>query len=91
MPNFFKIYQKTYSYFQIVKVETNENIVGINLNSKNKVENFIKYLDSFVITYPGSDEVLNTGGPVGDLTLQLTYKILIQRRYINHYSMLWKK
>ena len=90
-PIFLKLYQKTYSYIKIVKVETNENIAGINLNSKNKVENFIKYLDSFVIAYPGSDEVLKTGGPVSDLTLQLTTKILIQRRYINHYSILWKK
>ena len=59
-PIFLQIYQKTYSYIQIVRVETNEDITGLNLNSKNKVEVFTKYQDSFVIASPGSDEILKT-------------------------------
>ena len=79
-PIFLQIYQKTYSYIQIVRVETNEDITGLNLNSKNKVEVFTKYQDSFVIASPGSDEILKSGGPVCDLTLQLAANVLTQRR-----------
>ena len=79
-PIFLQIYQKTYSYIQIVRVETNEDITGLNLNSKNKVEVFTKYQDSFVIASPGTAEILKTGGCVCDLTLQLAANVLTQRR-----------
>ena len=79
-PIFLDLYQKTYSYIQIVRVETNEDIIGFNLNQKNKIEIFTKYQDSFVLTSPGTDEILKTGGHVADLTLQLAANVLTQRR-----------
>ena len=79
-PIFLHLYQKTYSYIQIVRVETNEDITGIDLIPKNKEEVFTKYQDSFVITAPGTEEILKTGGPVCDLTLQLAANVLTQRR-----------
>jgi len=79
-PIFLHLYQQTYSYILIVRVETDEDITGINLNPKNNVEIFTKYQDSFVITSPGSDDILKTGGPVCDLTLQLAANVLTQRR-----------
>ena len=84
-PIFLQIYHKTYSYIQIVRVETNEDIIGINLIPKNKVEIFTKYQDSFVIATPGSDDILKTGGPVCDVTLQLAANVLTQKR---HYKTL---
>ena len=85
MSNFLQIYQKTYSYIQIVRVETNEDILGKDLIPKNKVEIFTKYQDSFVIATPGSDEILKTGGSACDVTLQLAANVLTQRR---HYKTL---
>jgi len=79
-PIFLHLYQQTYSYIQIVRVETDEDITGIKLNPRNNVEVFTKYQDSFVITAPGTDEILKTGGPVCDLTLQLAANVLTQRR-----------
>jgi len=79
-PIFLHLYQQTYSYIQIVRVETDEDITGIKLNPKNNVEVFTKYQDSFVIAAPGTDEILKTGGPVCDLTLQLAANVLTQRR-----------
>ena len=79
-PIFLHLYQKTYSYIQIVRVETNEDITGIDLFPNNNVEIFTKYQDSFVITAPGTEEILKTGGPVCDLTLQLAANVLTQRR-----------
>ena len=80
-PIFLKIYQRTYSYIQIVRVETNEDIIGLSLIPKNKVEVFTKYQDSFVIATPGTDEILKTGGPACDVTLQLAANVLTQKRY----------
>jgi hypothetical protein len=80
-PIFLQIYQKTYSYIQIIRVETNEDILGFNLIPKKNVEIFTKYQDSFVIATPGSDEILKTGGPVCDITLQLAANVLTQKRY----------
>ena len=79
-PIFLHLFQQTYSYIQIVRVETNEDITGIDIMPKNKVEVFTKYQDSFFIANPGSDEILKTGGPVCDLTLQLAANVLTQRR-----------
>ena len=79
-PIFLHLYQKTYSYIQIVRVETNEDITGIDLIPKNKEEIFTKYQDSFVITAPGTEEILKTGGPDCDLTLQFSANVLTQRR-----------
>ena len=79
-PVFLKIYQKVYSYIQIVRVETDEDITGLSLIPKNKVEIFTKYTDSFIIATPGSDDILLTGGPVCDITLQLAANVLTQRR-----------
>jgi hypothetical protein len=84
-PIFLHLYQKTYSYIQIVRVETNKDITGINLIPKNDVEVFTKYQDSFVIATPGSEEILKTGGPVCDITLQLAANVLTQKR---HYKTL---
>ena len=80
-PIFLQIFQKAYSYIQIVRVETNEDISWINLVPKNKVEIFTKYQDSFAIASPGSDEILKTWGPACDITLQLAANVLTQRRY----------
>ena len=79
-PIFLHLFQQTYSYIQIVRVETNEDITGIDLVPKNNVEVFTKYQDSFFIANPGSDEILKTGGPVCDLNLQLAANVLTQRR-----------
>ena len=79
-PIYLKLFQKIYSYIQIVRVETDEDITGINIIPKNKIEIFTKYQDSFVIASPGSDEILKTGGPVCDITLQLAANVLTQRR-----------
>ena len=79
-PIFLKIYQQIYSYIQIVYVETDEDITGLNFFAKNKVEKYSKYSDSFIIATPGSYDILETGGPVCDITLQLAATVLTQRR-----------
>jgi hypothetical protein len=80
-PLFLQLYQKIYSYIQIVRVETDEDILGISLKPKNKIEVFTKYQNSIVISAPGSTNILKTGEPACDITLQLDANVLTQTRY----------
>ena len=79
-PIFLKIYHQIYSYIKIVYVETDEDITGVNFFAKNKVEKYSKYSDSFIIVTSGSYDILETGGPVCDITLQLATTVLTERR-----------
>jgi hypothetical protein len=80
-PIFLQLYQKIYSYIQIVRVETDEDIYGVSLKPKNKIEVFTKYQNSIVISAPGSTNILKTGEPACDITLQLDANVLTQTRY----------
>ena len=79
-PVFLTVYQKIYSYIQIVYIETDNDITGLNFLSENKVEQYPKYDNSMLIAAPGSAQILQTGGPVCDITMQLHQKILTTRR-----------
>ena len=80
-PIFLQLYQKIYSYIQIVRVETDEDILGFSFKPKNKVEIFTKYQNSYVISAPGTTNILKTGAPACDITLQLDPNVLTQTRY----------
>ena len=79
-PVFLSIYQKVYSHIQIVFVETDEDLTGLNFWAKNKIEQYPKYESSDLIAAPGTDQILKTGGAVCDITMQLAAKVLTQRR-----------
>ena len=79
-PIFLQLYQKIYTYIQLVRVETDEDISGIYIKPNYKLKKFTKYQDSFVIAAPGSIDVLKTGEPVCDITLQLAANVLTQTR-----------
>ena len=79
-PIFLQLYQKIYSYIQIVRVETDEDIYGISLKPKNKIEVFTKYQNSYIISAPGTIDILKTGEPACDITLQLADNVLTQTR-----------
>ena len=48
-PVFLTVYQKVYSYIQIVFVETDEDLTGLNFWAKNKIEKYPKYESSMLI------------------------------------------
>ena len=79
-PIFLQSYQKLYAYIQIIRVETDEVILGIYYKPYYKLQEFIKYQDSFVIAAPGSVNILKTGEPVTDVSLQLGANVLTQKR-----------
>ena len=79
-PVFLTVYQKIYSYIQIVYIETDNDITGLNFLSKNKIEQYPKYDNSELIAAPGTADILKTGGAVCDITMQLHQKILTTKR-----------
>jgi hypothetical protein len=80
-PVFLSIYQKIYSYIQIVFIETDNDITGLNFLAENKVEQYPKYDNSMLIAAPGDPNIISTPGkPVCDITMQLHQKILTTKR-----------
>jgi hypothetical protein len=80
-PVFRSIFQFVYSYFQIVNIETDEDITGLNFFSDNiRKEVYTKYDDSFIIASPPIYGPVENGGPVVDVYLQLAAKVLTEKR-----------
>jgi hypothetical protein len=81
-PVFKDLYQLIYSYIQIVNIETDEDITGLNFFTDTiRKEQYMKYESSFLIASPlFYGDILQTGGPICDVTLQLSSKVLTQKR-----------
>ena len=81
-PVFKDIFQLIYSYIQIVNIETDEDITGLNFFTDTiRKEQYTRYDESFIITSPlFYGDILRTGGPIADVTLQLSAKVLTEKR-----------
>ena len=81
-PVFKDLYQMIYSYLQIVNIETDEDITGLNFFTDSiRKEQYTRYDESFIITSPlFFGDILRTGGPIADVTLQLAAKVLTEKR-----------
>ena len=81
-PVFKDMYQLIYSYLQIVNIETDEDITGLNFFTDTiRKEQYMKYENSFLIASPlFYGDILETGGPICDATLQLSARVLTEKR-----------
>ena len=81
-PVFKDLYQLIYSYLQIVNIETDDDITGLNFFTDSiRHEQYIKYDHSFLIASPSFfGDILMTGGPLCDVYLQLDAKVLTEKR-----------
>ena len=81
-PVFKGLFQLIYSYLQIVNIETDEDITGLNFFSNNiRKQTYTRYDESFIIASPLLyGDILLSGGPVADVTLQLAAKVLTEKR-----------
>ena len=82
-PVFLGLYQLVYSYIQIVNIETDEDITGLNFFTDTiRKEQYTKYENSFIIASPKIEyDMLSIPGiPVAEITLQLAAKVLTQKR-----------
>ena len=81
-PVFKDIFQLIYSYIQIVNIETDEDITGLNFFTDHiRKQVYTRYEESFLIASPQFyGDILVTGYPVADATLQLSAKVLTEKR-----------
>ena len=87
-PVFLGLYQLVYSYIQIVNIETDEDITGLNFFTDTiRKEQYTKYENSFImpspiipVPLPCTDILSEKGCPVAEFTLQLAAKVLTQKR-----------
>ena len=82
-PLFKELFQLIYAYLQIVNIETDEDITGLNFftDSIDKKQ-FLRYDNSFIIASPllYGDIFSRPGIPIADVTLQLSAKVLTEKR-----------
>ena len=81
-PVFKDIFQLIYSYIQIINIETDEDVTGLNFFTNTiRKQQYTRYDESFIITSPLLfGDILTTGGPIADVTLQLAAKVLTEKR-----------
>ena len=81
-PVFKDLFQLIYSYLQIINIETDEDITGLNFFTDHiRKQQYIRYENSFLIASPLLyGDIFKTGGPIADVTLQLHAKVLTQKR-----------
>ena len=81
-PVFLDLFQFIYSYLQIVNIETDEDLTGLNFFTDTiRKQVYTRYDESFIIASPLLyDDILKTGGPIADVTLQLAAKVLTEKR-----------
>ena len=81
-PVFKDLYQMIYSYLQIVNIETDEDITGLNFFTDHiRKQVYTRYEESFIIASPlFYGDILISGAPIADATLQLAAKVLTEKR-----------
>ena len=81
-PVFKDLFQFIYSYIQIVYIETDEDLTGLNFFTDTiRREVYTKYDSSFLIAAPSFyGDILQTGGLIADVYLQLSAKVLTEKR-----------
>jgi hypothetical protein len=80
-PVFSFLYQRIYTYMQIVNLETDQDWFGFEGLSDIKKEQFLRYDESWIITAPSPHmQSLQARTPVCDITIQLSAKVLTTKR-----------
>ena len=73
------LFQDVRSFFQIINIETDEDILGFEALQEIKKEKFIKY-DQSVILSSLKEDIFLTGDAICDVTIALSEKELTQKR-----------
>ena len=74
------LFQDIHSFFQIINIETDEDILGFEGLSKIKTEKYIKYDQSVILSSLKEEDIFMTGDPICDVTISLSEKELTQKR-----------
>ena len=73
------LFQDVHSFFQVINIETDEDILGFEVFSQIKKEKYIKY-DQSVILSSLKQDIFKTGDAICDVTIALSEQELTQKR-----------
>ena len=79
-PVFKNLYQKIYTYMQIINVETDADYLGLSAFTKINSQKLLKYDESWIISAPSENQRYEQGYPFCEITVQLSEKVLTQKR-----------
>ena len=79
-PVYKNLYKNINSYFHIINVETDHDIIGLDLFSNIHKDKYLKYDDSFIISRLTINNIFETGEALCDITLQLSEDIVTFKR-----------
>ena len=73
--------QYLYTEMQLIKIETNTNMIGFDFFQQKKIEKFIKYDTLEIIPQPGYNlEDKDNNFPICEIEFQLKDKVLLEKR-----------
>lgn len=74
------LFKDVHSFFQVVNIETDEDILGFEGVSRIKKEKYIKYDQSVILSSLKDEDIFESGESICDITIQLSEKELTQKR-----------
>ena len=81
-PAWKSLYQNINSYFRIVSIETDNDVLGFEALTDIKIKKFLKYDQAMVLSHINDNTDYQYGQPLCDVTIQLDEQILtIKRTY----------
>jgi hypothetical protein len=75
-----KLFKEIHAFFQIVNLETDMDIFGLDNFKKMKTESFLKFDSISIMSNIIENDILATGESFCDVTLKLSDKVLTQKR-----------
>jgi len=74
------LFKDVHSFFQVVNIETDEDILGFEGLSRIKKEKYLKYDQSIILSSLKDEDIFVSGESICDITIQLSEKELTQKR-----------
>ena len=86
-----KLFQEVHIFFQIINIETDKDIFGLNLEQKNNLrkDEYLKYHSTFYMSNYIEDDIYESGKPFCNITIKLHDQIRIQRRAYSKLIPIW--
>ena len=85
-----KLFREVHIFYQIVEIETDLEIIGIDELEKLKVEPFLKYHSNYQMTNIIENNIYETGEPFCEITIKLYDQSLTQRRTYTKLITIWE-
>ena len=80
-PAYINLYQNINAYFHIIHVETDTDILGLDLFKNIQTKKYFKYDDTFILPSINNNDILNIPyQAIADITIQLSEEVVTLKR-----------